>query len=973
MANPNNSGGDDFQENEVDTSQLDSAPEIQQVTEPMGLAANEDPAAEYSLDTPEEDLENDPSSPISAGMEVGDNANTVDEQLVREEKQRIAPNVVETVSELDQEQGRLNNAYGGEAVTLAQKTLYDAEQSGSAGALYSGTIESAVRDQEEALLREREKRRSQFALALMNEGLSQDLAEFLADFEELKDDFAEVVDEYDKAIAEAEDALGSLKSEMDALDQEHAEMQSEFDANSDRINDLDDQISAIDDQLPDDLEAKLASGEINPEDLTEEQQRLLQEKWALESERDQLKDRNDVLKAEMDQNRAIHDVYSQNAEKIGAKISDAKQSMAESKARLAELDEQIKQARASGASEEEIQALKDQKAQVEEQLAQTKQKVEDLKGQVETTKKIASFEFETNVAEVEDETGTCLSPLGQRQAIEARTELIKSFGTLSADGDLSTEDLKKLHELAKGAHISQEDLKSLVEIYTNEDSGMTFDGKSGSEAAAAMSTAWHKLDEMEDAARTDLAGKQEVHKETVMAAQAEQLETKEVVADATTAIGGMAEYTSIQEYMLENYSVTGGPTTESIMSVMNDESRYLRSDEGNLVYVSNEDQRMYTLGEDENGAVAQNWLSHEETAELQRQVVEDGMIPRNYAFDTDVAMGMVVDVPEEYSPFDTWQVTYDASSNEATIPARAQVLNESIAVQKAEQAVADASQAKAASDMAQSEQRLSDVQAAKLLVEQNPSLSEDEALVQVQAERAQQELATAIEGEGDKAASDEQEWDESQANTMNTPDPELVAAAGAIVNQVEGGEITASRLNDVLSEFNLTEEQIATLKTAIDNDPNVTLKDDIQMVATADVASELETTAPLMEGASIIQVGINFITERLPITPSTYTPDANGVEASTLTLGSILDEYPGPSDATYMQPVQSNTDGMEGMMAKATTPSFDPTQQKVAVTTGGTGSGGQAGDEITPDESLLMDQEGNRPTGAPMGGGGIAG
>ena len=51
--------------------------------------------------------------------------------------------------------------------------------------------------------------------------------------------------------------------------------------------------------------------------------------------------------------------------------------MAESKARLAELDEQIKQARASGASEEEIQALKDQKAQVEEQLAQTKQKVED--------------------------------------------------------------------------------------------------------------------------------------------------------------------------------------------------------------------------------------------------------------------------------------------------------------------------------------------------------------------------------------------------------------------------------------------------------------------------------------------------------------------------------------------------------------------------------------------------------------------
>ncbi len=145
------------------------------------------------------------------------------------------------------------------------------------------------------------------------------------------------------------------------------------------------------------------------------------------------------------------------------------------------------------------------------------------------------------------------------------------------------------------------------------------------------------------------------------------------------------------------------------------------------------------------------------------------------------------------------------------------------------------------------------------------------------------------------------------------------------------------------------------------------------MVATADVASELETTAPLMEGASIIQVGINFITERLPITPSTYTPDANGVEASTLTLGSILDEYPGPSDATYMQPVQSNTDGMEGMMAKATTPSFDPTQQKVAVTTGGTGSGGQAGDEITPDESLLMDQEGNRPTGAPMGGGGIAG
>lgn len=911
-------------------------PEDRNEVEPVGLAAGEELESEA--------LENDPAASINAGMEVGKEANTTDEQVQLEIQQRNAPNVVETVSERDQEQNRQDNPYSGEAVTEARNELFHAENSGSGAGLYAGSIEDAIRNYHQLLLEEKERQHRDFLNALMEKGLSEDLAKLVADYAQMQDDFSEVEDDFSEIMVEATEALESLREDMTELDQEHDGMQAEMEA-------LQQQLDAETDPLKQDYI------------------------------------RNDMarLQAEMDQNRAIHAVYSTTADNVGTQIREAETSIAEARAQMADLDGQIRTAREGGADADAIRALEDQKAEAQRQIAEARAQVQDLSRQVDVTQRIATYEFAVDIGKKEDDVSMCFAPEKQVEIINGRTALISAVAVALADGEISREDLEELHGLTEDAEVTQEDIQNFAAIFGEEGSNITVEGKSGAEATEAVLSAWQELEEMKQAETVRLAAAQT---EQVAAQEVETVEaaaTVEVIQDADEAITGMEEYGSIQAFMLSNYApVDGVEGKENIRDVMNDNDRYLRTGEGDLVYISNADQRMYTLGRDESGDLTQEFLTDEgQIAEMNRQIAREGMIPRNYALDSDVGgvfsgMGAVlsgqiplsqavdavtsgnmnssVDVPEEFSPFDTWSETLNASAAAATVTDRERTITDAVEGQVAEHIGTAGETIRTGEGVEESEENLADIERAQILVQQNSELSQEAALVQARNERLAQESS----GTGD-----EDIWQENDKLDLETPDPKLVAAASAIMNQVEAGQIPASRLDQVLSAYNLTDDQIDTLKEAIERDPDVQLVDDLGPNAPRVTAAVAEPIAGPVAG---------IIVERQDIQVASAAPDPNGIEPLQGGYVSVLDDpayaqYNDPN-AEYMKPVEASVEGIMGMAKSAL-------DNVIALGQGGGNASGTATD-AAPDAGLMMTEEQrlamqNANMGANATGGGMAG
>lgn len=477
-----------------------------------------------------------------------------------------------------------------------------------------------------------------------------------------------------------------------------------------------------------------------------------------------------------------------------AEIENAESRLALLDNTIGRTQEQLDQTRQSYVeAHQHLRDLQDQKAisgnddRFDAQIAETQARIDNYRDEIEALgdRAILAQAVSELAIRIEGKSNSCGANAAVEYAkadvINARTAVANYIGIAAEDGKISQNEMDNIHIMFKTAQISDASRDAFVRAFAatgGEVQDASGEYVSGAEASAILASQIAEVREQQVETREQIASTSEDRAEiqqqiaALQAQRAEQqqtldnaqaaldtesAETAEIVADAQGAQAGMMAYESVFDYMSTNYSHMMMGSGESVSEVAAQADRMLTDNAGNLVYVNPDTQEMYTLAKNDDGSVARDSngaqikvaVSAEDTADLYREMFDNKLLPRNFVPDGDgfLGMGKTEVAFAEHSEHDS----FSESIGKSLIPGAmgkeefSQVIENSVAAQRAEEEAARLAQAEAQSDIEGArlalEQASNDLNATdaeiQRLTRELASLQEKEQQLQLQQEVAQ--------------------------------------------------------------------------------------------------------------------------------------------------------------------------------------------------------------------------------------------
>ncbi len=406
------------------------------------------------------------------------------------------------------------------------------------------------------------------------------------------------------------------------------------------------------------------------EDLVKQQEQELQELKDSGASQDEIS----AKQAELDNSSKLLTLYKDTHASLNSDFQAASQKLQEAQQQQMRLQEEINQYQDS--DQEVPQHLLDRLEAVTKDVQTASESMEKVENRIQFSEKMIniSSELHKDVAAASME---CQSPA----TILAQTAFVDAVIKASDDGTFTAEETTELAQLAKGSGYSQEQVANFASELAN--SGIAVLDQDGNnmtpdQIESFILSEWQEIQvekaevkQKLDSTTADLKvleqqieqAKQTLDQEQAQlivaqdALKAEQHETMQATQDVQSIKDVMSQYEDINDYMEQNYSITFeteiiGQTIsqqfgegEDINTVAKDENRILKDNDGNFVYMDNEDQTLYTLVKNEDGSLqldtegnqVKNILSPEEALSLQSKMYSEKLVPRNFVTDGSYA------------------------------------------------------------------------------------------------------------------------------------------------------------------------------------------------------------------------------------------------------------------------------------------------------------------------------------------------
>lgn len=411
------------------------------------------------------------------------------------------------------------------------------------------------------------------------------------------------------------------------------------------------------------VEAQETSNEVN--ERVEELKELAAQH---EQELQELKDRGasqeeiNAKQLELDTTNNLIDLLENKISAMETAQDAAQQDLNEALQDQARLDQEIKSYQGKGQSVP--QELADQYEANNQRIEAAKQSLAVADSNLDFTKKLV------NMSEgIQDKLMDAKMQCTGTSFIESQAAFVDALTEAADDGTFTAEETANLATLAKGSNFSDSEVAGFASSLAN--SGMRVLDENDQEMTPEqienlILSEWKEIQEekaeveqeldttnaeIEQLQRQIQELQQTVDQEKIELAaaqealQAEQQQTAQATQDAQSIQEVMSQYEDINDYMEQNYSMTVGVgplskqfgTGEDINVVGQDESRILKDNDGNFVYMSGEDQTLYTLAKNEDGSIkVENGeqvkviLSPEEALSLQSKMYSEKLVPRNF-------------------------------------------------------------------------------------------------------------------------------------------------------------------------------------------------------------------------------------------------------------------------------------------------------------------------------------------------------
>lgn len=672
-----------------------------------------------------------------------------------------------------------------------------------------------------------------------------------------------------------------------------------------------------------------------------------------------------------------------------AEIENAESRLALLDNTIGRTQDQLDQTRQSYVeAHQHLRDLQDQKAisgnddRFDAQIAETQARIDDYRNEIEALgdRAILAQAVSELAIRIEGKSNSCGANAAVEYAkadvINARTAVANYIGFAAEDGKISQSEMDNIHIMFKTAQISDASRDAFVRAFAATGGSVqdaSGDYVSGAEASAILASQIAEVREQQAETREQIADTSEDRAEiqqqinalqaqraeqqqTLDSAQAaldsESAETAEILADAQGAQAGMMAYESVFDYMSTNYSHMMMGNGESVSDVAAQADRMLTDNSGNLVYVNPDTQQMYTLAKTNDGSVARDSsgaqikvpVSAEDTADLYREMFDNKLLPRNFVPDGDgiFGMGKTEVAFAEHSEHDS----FSESIGKSLIPGAmgkeefSQVIENSVAAQRAEEEAARLAQAAAQSD----------IEGARLALEQasNTLNATDAELRQLQ-----QQLA-ALDAEEERLAEQgADEWNGSEGMALETSE-EYQNALVDVHRRVESGTITKADLDQALGG-DVAPEIRQQIEASLERDGiDITEPEN-------ELASDLDNTNDDVQLASNAQMtasfpflGIGpFQVDQIPT--AAPSPDPNGIYPG-MKYESFADSMEfastnptnGP-DPTYLDPVNNGTKD---------TPSAGDTFAMALTNTGAPDTGASVKPpQLSPEDAIRLQRE----------------
>lgn len=430
-----------------------------------------------------------------------------------------------------------------------------------------------------------------------------------------------------------------------------------------------------------------------------------------------------VLKqAELDNANSRLDLINDTINNTGDQLQQTQQNYQDAHQKLQQLE-----AQRSTLTGDDLTALNAQIKATEEDIETYKESVQELSDRANMAQAISEVAIR-----IEGKSQNCGinadAELHKAAVITARTAITNELNAATSDGKMTTEEFDKINALFDKAQVSQASREAFVRAFTNTggvlgsgqldaDGNETF--LSQEETVARLMREMAQVEAEIEQTSSELDGvnaeiarllerQANIDSELEDAqkiADNESSETVEVEADAAGAIAASMEYSSMSEYVLDNYyyGPMGDKTGMSLAEAANDPDKILKDSSGNAVFMDTETQQLYTLkmdgdevAKDADGNQIKQAVSHEDTVDLYNKMFENKLLPRNFVPDGDgfEAFGIKVfesEVAFEPSQYDAFVGTsYAALTGEMGQEGLMNNIRASVDAQKAEQAIADA-------------------------------------------------------------------------------------------------------------------------------------------------------------------------------------------------------------------------------------------------------------------------------------------
>lgn len=615
-------------------------------------------------------------------------------------------------------------------------------------------------------------------------------------------------------------------------------------------------------------------------------------------------------------------------------LEETRQNYLETNQKLQDLEAQ--RSTVSGA---ELEQLNTDIAALEGQLETYKQSVIDLSDRANMARAISEISIR-----IEGKSHTCSAEvsaeLHKGAVIDERTRITNALSQATLDGKISQAEFNQINEMFVKAQVSQETRRAFVEAVNNSGGRLgtgEFDADgneiylSKEESAAQLLRDMAQVEQEIKQTSSQLDGvnaeiarleAEQARIDTEIAAAQEVVDeevsqTAEVEADAAGAVAASMKYSSMSEYVLDNYyhGPMGNENGTSLFDAAKDPNKILTDSSGNAVFMDTETQQLYTLkmngdevAKDADGNQIKQAVSHEDTVDLYNKMFENKLLPRNFLPDGDgFGVGSIrifeSEVAFEPSQYDGFVGTsYAALSGGMGKDGLMNNIRASVEAQKAEEAIAVAEKAVL--------EGASGAQSVEVERLQGERADVAQALAALQQRRSNlQAQSTGSGNTGDN--------NDTSAPALKTS-PEMQETLPKVYAQVDktvgSGVISRADLDQALGA-DASPELRAQIEASLERDGiEIQEPDDADntLVSTLDNSDANMTLEERMETAmaAFPFLGIGpFQVE--PIPTNTFQPDPNNIYPGGMAYQSFADnEFElthAPGDASYKEPINNGT------------------------------------------------------------------